>query len=310
MSSISTEPNEKDSEALIQSLLPSLPLSYWQEVNQGAGMALNRSCAKMPDLLNLRYNNLYWQELVTSTLTLYLYGAYLDIRTRNSEGPNVRLLGMMDKLRPKVKIFCQLWFENSTQPVLSLVSEYKYIFVSKEGGEEGNNPTNNLQPYLLTCPIPSSNAQKNPVLVSVVENACDTSTVLLKVTHDKLEEGEEKKKFAVCVKGLDMPDDLTVRLAEWIELVEAMGADKIFLYKYELHHKVDKLLKYYAKSGQVGLRHLTLPGWDLFILRSFPAIFIDVVFFFCSVYLLSCSFPAIFICSHTHIFTHKVPNQT
>ena len=264
----------------------------------------------MPDLLNLRYNNLYWQELVTSTLTLYLYGAYLDIRTRNPEGPNVRLLGMMDKLRPKVNISCQLWFENSTQPVLSLVSEYKYIFVSKEGGEEGNNPTNNLQPYLLTCPIPSSHAQKNPVLVSVVENACDTSTVLLKVTHDKLEEGEEKKKFAVCVKGLDMPDDLTARLAEWIELVEAMGADKIFLYKYELHHKVDKLLKYYAKSGQVGLRHLTLPGWDLFILRSFPAIFIVVVFFFCNVYLLSCSFPAIFICSHTHIFTHKVPNPT
>ena len=105
MSSSSTEPDEKGPEALIQSLLPSLPLSYWQKVNQGAGMALNRSCAKMPDLLNLRYNNLYWQELVTSTLTLYLYGAYLDIRTRNLEGPNVRLLGMMNKLRPKVKMF-------------------------------------------------------------------------------------------------------------------------------------------------------------------------------------------------------------
>ena len=42
-------------------------------------------------------------------------------------------------------------------------------------------------------------------------------------------------KFIISVKGLDIPDDLTVRLAEWIELVDAMGADMIFLYKYEVH---------------------------------------------------------------------------
>ena len=240
--------------------MPNLPLSYWQDKAQGQGMALNRSCAKMPDLLNLRYNNLYWQEVVTSAITLYLYGAYLDIRARNPEGPSVRLLGMFDKLRPKGKIFCQLWFENSTQPALSLVNQYKYLFVSKEGSEEGNNPSANLQPYLLTCPIPLSHADKNPVLVSVVENPCETSTVLLKVTHDKLEEGEEKQKFAVCVKGLDVPDDLTVRLAEWIELVDAMGADKIFLYKYEVHTNVEKLLKHYSRNGKIGLRPITLPG--------------------------------------------------
>ena len=37
------------------------------------------------------------------------------------------------------------------------------------------------------------------------------------------------------MKGLDVPEDLTVRLAEWIELVDAVGADMIFLYKYEVH---------------------------------------------------------------------------
>ena len=166
----------------------------------------------MPDLLNLRYNNLYWQEVVTSNLTLYLYGAYLDIRARNPEGPSVRLLGMTNKLRPKVDIFCQLWFENSTQPVLSKVSNFKYIFVSKEGSAEGNNPTGNLQPYLLTCPIPAvqSADNGNPILVSVVEHQCDTATALLKVTHNKLEEGEEKKKFAVCVKGCSQTNIVTL----------------------------------------------------------------------------------------------------
>ena len=37
------------------------------------------------------------------------------------------------------------------------------------------------------------------------------------------------------MKGLDIPEDLTVRLAEWVELVDAVGADMIFLYKYEVH---------------------------------------------------------------------------
>ena len=238
MSSFSTTSSqqvEEDPVAFIESQMENLPLSYWQENAKGRGFALNRSCAKMPDLMNLRYNNLFWQELVTSVLTVYFYGAYLDIRARNPGGPSVRLLAMIDKLRPRTNLFCQLWFENATQPVLSPVKQYKYIFVSKEGREEGNNPTANLQPYLLTCPIPTSQENKNPVLVSVVEHACDTSTVLLKVTHNQLEEGEEKQKFAVCVKGLDIPDDLTVRLAEWIELVDAMGADMIFLYKYEVH---------------------------------------------------------------------------
>ena len=87
--------------------MPNLPLTYWRDNGKGKGMALNERCAKLPDPMKLRYNNLYWQEVVTSRLTLYLYGAYLDIRARNPEGPNVRLLGMMDKLRPKVDMHCQ-----------------------------------------------------------------------------------------------------------------------------------------------------------------------------------------------------------
>ena len=232
--SISTDnsyPTKLSEEMVIEAQMPNLPLTHWRHLNEGRGMSLNQSCAKMPDLLNLHYNNLYWQEVVTSTLTLYLYGAYLDTRTKNT---SVRLLGMLDKLRPKVDIFCQLWFENSSWPVISRVNNFKFIFVGNEGSEAGNNPTSHLQPYLLTCPIPKSHGGEHPVMVSVVENACDTATVLLKVTHNKLKEGEERKKFAVCVKGLDIQDDLTVRLAEWIELVEAVGANKIFLYKYEV----------------------------------------------------------------------------
>ena len=214
----------------------------------------------MPDPLTLRYNNIFWQEVVTSNFTLYLYSAYLDVRKRNLEGPVVRLLGMTDKLKPTPPVFCQLWFENSTQPVLSQVTSFRYLWIFGDEGQTGNTPSNDLQPYLLTCPIPAEHADRTPLLVSVTEGACDTATALLKVMYDKPEGNELKKKFAVCVKGLDMPDDLSVRLAEWIELLIAMGADKIFLYSYEVHPKVAKLVEDYAREGKIDLRPITLPG--------------------------------------------------
>ena len=142
-------------------------------------------------------------------------------------------------------------YPNRTGTNFGFCSKYQFWFLL--------NPY--LQPYLLTCLVPRHNATGNPTSVSLVEKACDTATTLLKVTHNKLDEGQEKKKkFAVCVKGLDIPDDLTVRLAEWIELVAAMGVDKIFVYKYEVHPKIDKLLKHYHNNGKISLRSISLPG--------------------------------------------------
>ena len=62
-------------------------LAREQENAKGKKLELNGSCAKMPDPLSLRYNNIFWQEVVTSNFTLYLYSAYLDVRKRNKEGP-------------------------------------------------------------------------------------------------------------------------------------------------------------------------------------------------------------------------------
>ena len=254
------QPSNGNIAEFIESQNPNLPLLYWQKNTKGQKLELNGSCAKMPDPLTLHYNNIYWQEVVTSNFTLYLYAAYLDIRAKNTEGPVVRLLGMTDKLKPRVKMFCQLWFENSTQPVLSEVSSFRYLWFFGDGGGAGNTPTNDLQPYLLTCPIPAKDANRTPIVVSVAEGACGTATALLKVIYNRPEGTEPKKNFAVCVKGLDMPDDLSLRLAEWIELVIAMGADKIFLYTYEVHPKVAELLEVFASEGKIDLRPITLPG--------------------------------------------------
>ena len=287
---IESQPTKEDIAAYIESQNPNLPFSYWQKKTKDLKLELNDSCAKMPDPLTLRYNNINWQEVVTSNFTLYLYAAYLDGRRgRNTKGPVVRLLGMMDKLRPRVTMFCQLWFENSTQPVLSEVTSFRYLWFFGDGGGTGNAPTNDHQPHLVTCPIPEKDANRTPIAVSLTERACDTATVLLKVISNKPEgRREPKKKSAVCVRGLDMPDELSVQLARWVEIQVVKGAEKVFLYKYEVRAKVAELLEVHAIVAMVheqehGEQLLSrLAGW----LRRPPE--------FCWIFLpatLSTSFP-------------------
>ena len=80
--------------------------------------SFNDSCAFKPALTDLRFSNKYWQVTETSNGTFYLYGAYLDVRPTNRLGPTVRVLGMINRLEPTVKTFCQLWFSDSLESVI------------------------------------------------------------------------------------------------------------------------------------------------------------------------------------------------
>ena len=227
--------SEKELVRKLQSQMPNLPLVYWQQ-NKNKKLGKNKTCAKYPDIYDLHFNNKYWQETVTSNGTFLLYGAYLDVRPKNRLGPAVRILGMINRLEPKVKAFCQLWFNDSKEPVFSKVLEYKYIWYKKWG----NYKHGLYQPYLLACQLPKTHWGKAPESVGIVEQQCDTATTNLRVIYNK--EDGKKKKFAVCVKGLDFPeDDLSVRLVEWIEMLHTLGADKIFLYNLEVHPNVTKV---------------------------------------------------------------------
>jgi Glycosyltransferase family 92 len=105
----------------------------------------------------------------------------------------------------------------------------------------------------MACQLPKTHWKLTPVAVSVVENMCDTATNNLKVIYNKLE-AETKNPFAVCVKGLDFPDeDISVRMIEWLEVLASLGANKIFLYELEVHPNVTKVLKYYEKRGLVSI---------------------------------------------------------
>jgi len=242
----------------LQIELPNLPVVYWNQ-NKKKKMEVNSTCAKFPSILELNFNNKYWQVTETSNGTFLLYGAYLDTRASNRLGPTVRILGMINRLEPKVKTFCHLWFPDQKEPIISKVLEYKYIWYKKWG----NYKQGLYQPYLLACQLPKTHWGKVPASVSVVEKPCETATSNIKVTYNKIEKSEKKKKFAVCVKGLDFPDDdLSTRLIEWIELLNVLGADKIFMYKLDVHPNVSRVLDHYVKEGKIDVTKISLPGFQ------------------------------------------------
>ena len=50
------------------------------------------------------------------------------------------------------------------------------------------------------------------------------------------------------MKRIVLPkSDIAIRLAEWIELISILGADKIFLYVVEIMPKVQKV-RFYTKT--------------------------------------------------------------
>ena len=145
---------------------------------------------------------------------------------------------------------CQVWFPGEREPVVAQVVEYRQIFWFH------NSP----KPLMLSCKIPESHRDQVPSSVSLVEGKCDIATTNLRITYNQLPVGETKGDFAVCVKGIDYVDNLSDRLTEWIELVSALGADKIFMYDLGVHPRVSQLLRFYSGRGLVEVTPLSLPG--------------------------------------------------
>ncbi|XP_012220874.2 uncharacterized protein [Linepithema humile] len=237
--------------------MPSLPLGDWSARNgNGNRKRGNNSCARYPQIYDLEFNNVYWQTLRTSNGTFQFFGAFYDNRKLSKIGPAVRIVGMIDRIEPTVKTYCQLWYDGESEPRIVETFEYKYIWYAKWG----NYKQGIYQPYVIACQVPPQavTANKPPSSVSLVERRCDAASNHLRVIYNK---PERKKDFAVCVKGLDfLHEDLSVRLIEWIELIHLLGADKIYFYELQVHPNVTKVLRHYQRLGMVHVTPLTLPG--------------------------------------------------
>jgi hypothetical protein len=216
-----------------------------------------RCRVKIPNLFEIDYNNIYWQRFVSSNGIYFLYNAYYDDRKLGGPLPVVRIIAMIDRLSPP-PILCQIWFANVHSPVVTLAA-HVYIWRPKWG----NYHDGILQPFLITCPISQmkefSRATHVPQSVSLIDKPCENATNSLRIINNRSSFG--KKQFAVCVKGLDFPStDLSVRLVEWIELLNILGVEKIFFYEFDIDQNTSKVLKYYHDQQLIHLKKISLPG--------------------------------------------------
>ena len=119
--------DEPDLFNMLASDMPNLPLMFLHE-NKDKQRKKNDTCAKLPNLYDLHFNN-FWQIYESNEGTYNLYSAFLDMREQNNLGPTVRILTMVDHDSPSTSdSFCQLWFNETTEPVFSKVTNYNLIF--------------------------------------------------------------------------------------------------------------------------------------------------------------------------------------
>lgn len=240
----------------VENRLESLPINYLKKY---ANFSLNSSstkCGSYPNIHQLKFNNIYWQTLQTNQETFQLFGAYYDIRKASEIGPTVRVLSMIDRIKPQVKTFCQFWFDSQMEPIIVETFKYDYIWHDRWDLKVKGI----YRPYLIACRIPIQYHGVVPDSVSIVENKCDLATNNLRVIYNRPPDGK-KKNFAVCVKGLDLPySDLSVRLVEWFEMLDILGADKIFVYELHVHPNISKVFKHYERIGKVQVSPFSLAG--------------------------------------------------
>jgi hypothetical protein len=210
-----------------------IPDYYFSDKNRKTAR-FNNTCAKFPDLFDLRFKNDLWQVQKTSNGTLLLFNAYWDERN----GTKIRIVGMYD-VYPTDAFFCQFWYPNSDKPVFVESELPFWMFSRKWGADNGYF----IHPYLISCKAEMINGQL-PTSVSLVERECDNATNNLKVFRS---EGEKNKNFVVCVKGLSFPfEDKTTRLAEWIEYLNILGGCQYrwySLYTSSFRCRKDQLLR-------------------------------------------------------------------
>lgn len=211
---------------------------------------------------SIQWNNVHWQKVENDRI--YLYSSFYDARYVyfQTQYHYVRIIGMaMGKIQEQESYFCRMWYTQLKEPIVVKAD------TSEIWGQQWNqNPDpETYHTYLFSCPVPLKMQSKNffPDFVSVSSQACGSVSTKLTVYREGFltwQNGIAHKKYAVCVKGMDFEEDVSIKLIEWLELLYILGVDQVFIYKYTIHQNIDKVLDYYARQGKVEVIPLTLPG--------------------------------------------------
>lgn len=215
----------------------------------------SNNCGKFPSQNDLNITDTYWQVTTTRNGTFYLYNAYYDDRVRP---PVVRILALINVIFPTVRTYCQFWYENVSEPIISEVSEYRYIWNPGWGANKAG-----ATPYLIACvppyPLP-------PKFVSLTDTTCRCANNLLEVKNKK-QDNNTKEPFIISVKRLDFDDDVSLQFVEWLEIVKIFGASKVEIFVLKVHENVLKVLNFYENEGFVTVKFINYPS-DLPNLKS------------------------------------------
>ena len=97
---------------------------------------------------------------------------------------------------------------------------------------------------MLSCPALEAREDRVPVSVSLVQAKCQQGVKPsnnLRILDRRPENGE-KRGIGVCSKSLSFVDDASMKIIEWIELLRALGADKIMLSVLFVHPNIQKVI--------------------------------------------------------------------
>lgn len=206
-----------------------------------------------------------FQILQTSNGTFKLLQAFYDERRfyKFQHQGVVKLTGLIDRVNPTVKTFCQLWFDDTDNPVISKVETYRLMWPAYFGFEEGQ-----WLPFYIECFNPLATEGKIPNAVSLAENPDDMAENIFDVTFNNLSDGEIKKSFAVCTKSYFFKEDMSIQLVEWIEILLILGADKVSIATIEVHPNMIDMFAYYVSTGKVEVEMLPPPDEHIAVLQN------------------------------------------
>ncbi|RXG51177.1 hypothetical protein Avbf_09644 [Armadillidium vulgare] len=217
----------------------------------------------MPDVHEIRWTGMVWQESWRNYPKFLLYSAHFDSRgykcDEKKECSNVfvRILALYDGTNEPAKYSCHLWFNEKDPPVLTVV--HRYDIIDWQGFSNKY-----LIPYMITCAVPKiDNEFRVPVAVSLVNNSCLAPSNVLKVTGIPSDvpsnssinlKKKRRKETAVGICGPALyyfTEDFSHRLIEWIEIMYALGVSKLILYNTVNHRNVENVLRHYENLGKL-----------------------------------------------------------
>ena len=111
------------------------------------------------------------------------------------------------------------------------------------GGWAGKGAENLLNFYMLSCHALEAKEDRIPVSVSLVQTECQKGVKPsnnLRIFNRHRKDGK-KRGIAVCTKALTRLDDNSMRFIEWMELVLALGAEKVGIGALSVHPNLMKV---------------------------------------------------------------------